>query len=650
MSSFNKEKEYKKYKSKETESENTSYYTFFAGILLIIVIRYFIVIYKKIFYKVKYNDESKYKNCHCSKCKERYQIYKLKIKSQNINKKLYFNIFLFFVFIYLFIGCCKKVQNSNLKGFDPYEILEVSELASISQIKKSYKALSLKYHPDKNPNNSKAKEKFMNINKAYRALTNEQAKENYKKYGNPDGPGALSYGFALPFFLFQGKLGSFIIILFGISMVIIFPIMFIRWFQNSKKYNDDGLLIENFPFYYNIMNKDILITSLPFVIGMSKEFNDMDIAYDEGEIEKLLQVFIPYFPKGAEYDNISYKNMMAIAILYVHYSDSTIIIEDKQSNEQFIRSQNKILEKSVFLIDQLIKTILEINRIYEFNKGLEEFSKTNDNNDNNNKYKNIKNFETKQFDFNLIKMIISFRSRLFHETNIKSKNDELLIFPNNKDNLSLFEKNNYTSIVKMMNDILKGKNNKFKHLKNFNDIEEVIEIMPKYTMKVELLDNFFPEAGNILTFNIKVTRGDVTKINTNEQKELGYLHSNNYSDNYNEKIVVFILDKDKQRLNYYEIMQFKYINEEKKIEYEMLAEKQGKNTFEIYLLSLSYPGIYISQNTSIKIKEENNYFTNFIKNRYRTILSEDEFQEKYGILNDNIENENDEEEEHEHKD
>ena len=247
-------------------------------------------------------------------------------------------------------------------------------------------------------------------------------------------------------------------------------------------------------------------------------------------------------------------------------------------------------------------------------------------------------------------MLISFRSRLFHETNIKSKNDELLIFPNNKDNLSSFEKNNYTSIVKMMNDILKGKNNKIKNLNNFKDIEEVIEIMPKYTLKVELLNNFYPEAGNILTFNIKVTRGDVTKTNANEQKVLGYLHSNNYSDNYNEKIFVFILDKDKQRINYYEIMKFEYINEEKKIEYEMLAEKQGKNTFEIYLLSLSYPGIYISQNTSIKIKEENNYFINFIKNRYRTILSQDEFQEKYDILNDNIENENNEEEEHEHKD
>ena len=47
----------------------------------------------------------------------------------------------------------------------------------------------------------------MDINKAYRALTNEKAKENFKKYGNPDGPGLFHYGFALPFFLLEGKTG-----------------------------------------------------------------------------------------------------------------------------------------------------------------------------------------------------------------------------------------------------------------------------------------------------------------------------------------------------------------------------------------------------------------------------------------------------------
>jgi hypothetical protein len=189
---------------------------------------------------------------------------------------------------------------------------------------------------------------------------------------------------------------------------------------------------------------------------MSKEFNEMDIQYDEDEIEKLFNIFIPYFPVGAKYENISFKNMMAITIIYIHYSNSTVIIQDKESNEQFIQNQNKILEKSIFLIDQLIKTIFELNRIYEYNVGLEHLSQ-----DNNKKKKKVSvTYEIKQFDYNLIKMSISFRSRLFHETNIKSKNDQLLMFPNNKDNISIFEKNNYTSIVTMLNNMTKGKKSK----------------------------------------------------------------------------------------------------------------------------------------------------------------------------------------------
>ena len=98
---------------------------------------------------------------------------------------------------------------------------------------------------------------------------------------------------------------------------------------------------------------------------MSKEFNEMDINYDEEEIKKLFQVFVPYFPKNSNYKNITFKNKMAITLLYIHYSNSTVIIEDKQSNEAFQINQDKIIVKSKFLIDQLIKNVLKLNKIYE---------------------------------------------------------------------------------------------------------------------------------------------------------------------------------------------------------------------------------------------------------------------------------------------
>ena len=635
MSSFNDNNSGDK---NNENNEDTSYFTFLAGVLGIFVLHFFIKILKKIFYNVPFSDQKKYINCNCSKCKERYEKFKTKIKSKNINKSLFIHCIIFLIFLSLFIECCKKVQNSDKIKFDPFEILEISEGASISEIKKSYKRLSLKYHPDKNMNDKNAKEKFIDINKAYRALTNEKAKENYRKYGNPDGPGLLQYGFALPFFLLRGKIGSYVIITFSLLMIIIFPIVFIKWFKNSKKYNSDGLLVENLPIYYEILNKDMDIACLPFVVGISKEFNDMDIDYDENEIKKLFEIFKSYFPKDFNYENISFKNMIAIVILYIHYLSYDYNIEDK-----FNKIKEKVIEKSAFIIEQIIKNIFELNKIYEYNKGLGEFQKEKENENGNGKSDNLINnlfnkgkidfYDIKEFDFNLIRTILSFSARLLHETNINLKNNELLLFPHNKNNIKIFVQNNYKSISELIQNST-NENAWLQKLDNYNDIKSVISVLPKYDMDVKIVNIKYPEAGNLLTFNIVVTRGDVNKINSSEdQKELGFLHSNTFSDCYDEEIMIVIVDKDKNRVNYYEKIKFEYLNEEKKSEYSMLVENMGMNNFVVYLFSLSYPDYIIDKEISIEVNEENNLLTNFIKNRDRDVLSQEEFEDSYGLLN-----------------
>jgi DnaJ-class molecular chaperone len=60
-----------------------------------------------------------------------------------------------------------------------YNILGVSETASKDEIKKAYRSLSLKLHPDRNPNNLEAVSKFQKINEAYETLGDDQKKEEY---------------------------------------------------------------------------------------------------------------------------------------------------------------------------------------------------------------------------------------------------------------------------------------------------------------------------------------------------------------------------------------------------------------------------------------------------------------------------------------
>ena len=62
---------------------------------------------------------------------------------------------------------------------DYYEVLGVSSGASESEIKKSYRKLALKYHPDKNPDDASAEEKFKEISFAYNILSDPEKRNRY---------------------------------------------------------------------------------------------------------------------------------------------------------------------------------------------------------------------------------------------------------------------------------------------------------------------------------------------------------------------------------------------------------------------------------------------------------------------------------------
>jgi DnaJ family protein B protein 11 len=70
-----------------------------------------------------------------------------------------------------------------LAGKSYYDVLQVPKGASDEQIKRAYRKLALKYHPDKNQGNEEATRKFAEINNAYEVLSDEEKREIYNKYG-----------------------------------------------------------------------------------------------------------------------------------------------------------------------------------------------------------------------------------------------------------------------------------------------------------------------------------------------------------------------------------------------------------------------------------------------------------------------------------
>lgn len=76
---------------------------------------------------------------------------------------------------------------------DYYEILGIDRDSSESEIKKAYRQLALKHHPDKNPDDKAAEKKFKEISEAYSVLSDPEKKRGYDMFGH-EGPGSFSHG------------------------------------------------------------------------------------------------------------------------------------------------------------------------------------------------------------------------------------------------------------------------------------------------------------------------------------------------------------------------------------------------------------------------------------------------------------------------
>jgi len=77
---------------------------------------------------------------------------------------------------------------------DYYEILEVPRNATKEEIKKAYRKQALKYHPDRNPGNKEAEEKFKEAAEAYEVLSDDEKRARYDQFGHAGVNGGNGFG------------------------------------------------------------------------------------------------------------------------------------------------------------------------------------------------------------------------------------------------------------------------------------------------------------------------------------------------------------------------------------------------------------------------------------------------------------------------
>ena len=574
-----------------TQYDDSAFYTYAISFLFVLIVINIILILRRFFYKKKFTD-SKYLNCNCEFCHSRLKTINQKISNENINLTFYFYIIILFALLYLSYLCYFQVKKNSgkIKSFNPYEILEIDEKADERTIKKAYKKLALKFHPDKNPNNLQAKAKFILIAKAYEALTNEESKKNFEKYGNPDGPGSMRLSVALPSFILDKKNHLTILVIFLIFILIIVPQVFLFWYNSTKEYNDIGIKKNDEQVFYFELNENILLKQMPYVLGLAFEYRDLPIRQEEANI--LYETYNKYYKQNLmckhKLEHIHPSNKKAICLLYSY------IMKQPLKYEKYYEELNQILLPTGNFIEQMYKIAISFTQIHMFNQSGNKL---------------IKNFG-----YNCIKTIFEFSQNLhqqishfnnpdsgflqlpyFNENKLKNlmrvlKKYNSKIFNNNKNNFKEFINLPMEERNKILNE------NGFGNEEILN-INYALDALPKYKINLEIFTEGFEDIveNDMITYKFTVIRENLP-----ENKKLGVNHSNNYPLLFEEKIIIFILD-DKKKILFNEVITIE--NRENTFNKQFPCEREGNFKYICEMMSLNYKGLDQSFEFEFEVKK-----------------------------------------------
>jgi len=168
-------------------------------------------------------------------------------------------------------GKLTMMQGEEMYSFNPYKILGVEEGAEMGAVKKAYRRLSLINHPDKNQGNPEANDLFIKVAKAYEVLTDDATRENYEKYGNPDGYHGTSVTIGLPSWLTNKDNELAILVAYFLVIIIVIPVVVGLWWRNSSKFLEDGVMQNTAYRFYRQVQDNTATKYLPGVLASACE-------------------------------------------------------------------------------------------------------------------------------------------------------------------------------------------------------------------------------------------------------------------------------------------------------------------------------------------------------------------------------------------
>jgi translocation protein SEC63 len=251
------------------------------------------------------------------------------------------------IFIWLLVSVS---TDGEVNSFDPFAILGIDSGSDDKSIKKAFRSLSLKYHPDKNPGDRAAEAKFMMVAKAYEALTDAVARENWEKYGNPDGKQSLEVSIGLPDFLLDTGNRNLVLMVYLIIMVGVIPFCVYSYYSDSSKFGEKDVMYDTYSWYHSSLTEHTLIKWLPEVLAGSAEFRKHNVpktAEDKQAVSQVMSLVKTQMPKPKFNHPIVVKGNV---LMHSHLLRKSQDIESEQLTDDL----KFMLRLSTSLIDAMI--------------------------------------------------------------------------------------------------------------------------------------------------------------------------------------------------------------------------------------------------------------------------------------------------------
>jgi hypothetical protein len=242
--------------------------------------------------------------------------------------------------------------------------------------------------------------------------------------------------------------------------------------------------------FYEILNENILLRQMPFVLGLAYEYSSLKIRQEEvSELEKLWKSYKEVMPKYKE-EMIMPQNKKAICLLYAHLHNQTL------SSPAFKEDLDYVLKIAPLLLNNMYTMAIQLTQFHMFNK-------------------NVKNFG-----YECVKTILEF-SQILHQRLSYNNSSPFLQLPYFDDGkIKSLKKQNSSEKIKLTTfqayldltpeDRTTLLKNDFKP-EEILDIENATKTLPQYNFKIEVFVDGFEEIliEDFLTIKVTVTRNNL---------------------------------------------------------------------------------------------------------------------------------------------